>query len=500
MNRRKPVKKRPLPGYKPPPYVYVPKSPKPLKAKKNKKPRPPRKPWTPKSPKSTNKDVKILYRNYYDSTKTSAGGVVTTSSNLTIGNFYGFWEYFNVVSESTPNYRSKKRVVNPPWHAYTKSFAKSHAPIGTYIYKAEAGTDVHISTLYCTACYLGSDIGVFPVSSEAADPTQKAIKRLNEDLQLQKANLAVTMGEIHKTSLHVAKTATRIFGALKALKSGRYNDFATSLGIKTNERSRKSFDRGFRKRYKSQTGNDFKASTKFERFEAKSSTKDFFARTWLEYSYGWKPLLKEVFDSAEALASVMVDRQGVVRQAEATAKERLYLTVKSDTGSERDTVTVSESYKYVKYVVQYRIPDGGVSFANAFGLHNPYLVAWELLPFSFVVDWFIPIGTALEALTSTHGLVFHRGTKSLRHRYSRKITHIVNGKRNLSGGVYYTGLSMNVNLQDVRDFKSRILLTSFPSYGAPKWKDPRSIAHAASAIALLQTIFLSSDKSTTLFR
>lgn len=32
------------------------------------------------------------------------------------------------------------------------------------------------------------------------------------------------------------------------------------------------------------------------------------------------------------------------------------------------------------------------------GLTNPLSVAWELIPFSFVVDWFLPIGKYLDAL------------------------------------------------------------------------------------------------------
>ncbi len=33
---------------------------------------------------------------------------------------------------------------------------------------------------------------------------------------------------------------------------------------------------------------------------------------------------------------------------------------------------------------------------RSLGLTDPYSVAWDLLPFSFIADWFIPIGTYLD--------------------------------------------------------------------------------------------------------
>jgi hypothetical protein len=40
------------------------------------------------------------------------------------------------------------------------------------------------------------------------------------------------------------------------------------------------------------------------------------------------------------------------------------------------------------------------------GVVNPLSIAWEVIPFSFVVDWFIPVGQVLEACTATMGLSF----------------------------------------------------------------------------------------------
>jgi hypothetical protein len=48
-------------------------------------------------------------------------------------------------------------------------------------------------------------------------------------------------------------------------------------------------------------------------------------------------------------------------------------------------------------IVAYITENGNSSIAATLGLLDPELVAWELVPFSFVADWFIPIGQWMEA-------------------------------------------------------------------------------------------------------
>jgi hypothetical protein len=44
------------------------------------------------------------------------------------------------------------------------------------------------------------------------------------------------------------------------------------------------------------------------------------------------------------------------------------------------------------------------------GLLNPATVAWELVPYSFIADWFVPVGDYLTGLTADCGLVFKGGS------------------------------------------------------------------------------------------
>jgi hypothetical protein len=61
-----------------------------------------------------------------------------------------------------------------------------------------------------------------------------------------------------------------------------------------------------------------------------------------------------------------------------------------------------------KLTVLYRVdyPDAREG-AQIFG--NVWQLAWELIPLSFVVDWFLPVGKYLDSLNATKGITFLDG-------------------------------------------------------------------------------------------
>lgn len=59
--------------------------------------------------------------------------------------------------------------------------------------------------------------------------------------------------------------------------------------------------------------------------------------------------------------------------------------------------------------------------ASSSGLINPLSIAWEVVPFSFVLDWFIPIGATLQAITASVGLTFNAGWSSMKTDWTENI-------------------------------------------------------------------------------
>lgn len=413
-----------------------------------------------------------------------------TRTNL--GTNVSYTDVYNVVSTRVPKWnRLKKSQI--PWNPYSKHTTLLRDPLAFYTQKAEISSGYYIEDYTVTAKRLGLDVD--PTQHPDASlgyPTQKVTSKIIEQVKLGQSQLGVAAAEAGKTAAHLAHTATRIYKAITALKKGRLGDFTSSLGITASRRQTDRFYTGLRKSY-GRKGEGFRWDRKMSvsRESQEGQYRHFMAQTWLEYSYGWKPLLNDVYDQAQALATIFTDHQGCWRQARARGKDSKH-TVK--------TITPTNQYKrnvdikvaaWEEILVEYRIPNGVVNASTVFGLNNPLTIAWEVVPFSFVVDWFIPIGTALENMTAYQGLEFRRGISMRRYTYLAEGKIVPSGSPSVQGGTTYTALSSSHRPFMADMYITRSLLSDFPKFGMPRCKDPRSFAHAASAIALLQSLFLS---------
>jgi hypothetical protein len=139
---------------------------------------------------------------------------------------------------------------------------------------------------------------------------------------------------------------------------------------------------------------------------------------------------------------------------------------------------------FVKTGVCYRISSPPLKSLASVGISNPLLLAWELVPYSFVVDWFLPIGNYLESLDATNGLTFESGYVTVLEKTVGTIFHDANTSQ--SGTRFYYANEME-SYNNIRC--QRTVLGSFPQMPYPTFKNPLSSSHVASALALLlQTI------------
>jgi hypothetical protein len=66
---------------------------------------------------------------------------------------------------------------------------------------------------------------------------------------------------------------------------------------------------------------------------------------------------------------------------------------------------------------RYYVRNAGMKQLAQIGITNPALLVWELIPYSFVVDWMIPVGdwlSSLDALVGVEDLRVVRGYKITR--------------------------------------------------------------------------------------
>lgn len=223
------------------------------------------------------------------------------------------------------------------------------------------------------------------ISLGVTDPNLKlkVINQLRVKIQGSDFNAGIVLAEAHKTAALVAQSAMKIAKALVLAKRGRMAEAAYAL---TGRKQPKVARRG----------------------EVGRAGSEILSQRWLELQYGWYPLLSDVESSAQALAHKHLE-SSVVRFVARGQRSIGLPSGKYPDPANSSTVLQShpqytaqgyqafERYQIIAHVSSYDSP-------GLLGLKDVASVAWELVPYSFVVDWFIPIGSYLSALSVSRSL------------------------------------------------------------------------------------------------
>lgn len=282
-------------------------------------------------------------------------------------------------------------------------------------------------------------------------------------LKDQKVNLWQAWAERGQTQSMMTKTIQRIVGSVTALKQGNFGAAARALGVKASPRRIRKYKKGWA-----------------------SNQSDAIARGWLELVYGWKPLLSDIYGTAETLAQKNVKE---VRNRLVSSVTR----VSETSGSLPDFhyggrhVARSRMRYIVKYTVYYSTSEVNHTLAQI-GLTNPALIAWELTPWSFVVDWFVPIGNYISTWDATNGLTFEKGCRTTFKEFTHNSIRYGGASANWPDlGSFKTIGSCTYSRKDIT--VSRTAISSFPPSQLPSFKNPLSATHFLNALALLKTTF-----------
>jgi len=184
------------------------------------------------------------------------------------------------------------------------------------------------------------------------------IGKLREAVAGSDFNLGVFLGESHQALNMIANSATRIFTGLKYLKRGNIVGAAHALG----------------------------APPPKGHFTPKGVRTDM-ANAWLELQYGWLPLVSDAKGAAEFLAKQL--EFPLVRTYKVRKRKPIALTPVTS------SLLQFKGHRETCGQIIARISEANV--AQLSGLLDPASIAWELLPWSFVADWFLPIGDYLAA-------------------------------------------------------------------------------------------------------
>jgi hypothetical protein len=115
---------------------------------------------------------------------------------------------------------------------------------------------------------------------------------------------------------------------------------------------------------------------------------------------------------------------------------------------------------------------------------NPLSITWELIPYSFVVDWFVDIGSYLRNFETglLYNSIFLSGYKSELYRYGAELT--CGFAQHVSGDMKYIARDLNAMTRRV-EF-SRTVLGTYPLPNRPSIKADLGSSQLLSAAALLR--------------
>lgn len=361
-------------------------------------------------------------------------------------------------SVKTPNFKAIKRRESLPMNPFTHTYRKEVHSQGHVV--DWNGTGV-AGNVWSVNHNYQNQIGKLLVPRES-EVELKAKAKLLDKLKDSSVNLAQALAERKQTVDLLTKSINRLASAALAIRRGNLNH-AVNLFAQPGERVRKNLRR------------------KPEHWKNLDNH-------WLEFSYGWKPLVSDIYGSAELLAKTyFLNRPLTVNTKARDEQIRKNTAIYTFAGSNCywDEWLVDEA----RYHIEFREDSATASRLASTGITNPLLLTWELLPYSFVLDWFLPVGSYLQSLDATVGLTFYRGTKTIKstQRYHSRWDGAPKGVPGNLRIVYDSDYLVHK--------KVRTVLTAFPAASFPSFdRNPIGVERALSGISLLTQIFTDPSK------
>jgi hypothetical protein len=250
----------------------------------------------------------------------------------------------------------------PKWNSYSTDNRRLSSQVSYWTYLCPNGhtvSNVYAPTFnYYNNSLNGSNLPVISTSDKNA-----VLKKILDKAKGHSFNAGVNLAQMGQVSSMVSSNLGKLGRSVMALKRGDFATAARQLGASPRTSKLKPSDVSGR---------------------------------WLELQYGWLPTLSDSYEAAKAFEAISAGpqstrfRSSVVYHGDATW------------GGPHATLQIRLKQSRT-YQLTYELEEE-LSFSRQLGLLDPLSIAWEMIPYSFVVDWFIPIGTYLETLNQASKL------------------------------------------------------------------------------------------------
>lgn len=177
---------------------------------------------------------------------------------------------------------------------------------------------------------------------------------------LAQASMGETLGEWKSALDMLTSRVKQLAFAARYLRAGKFDIAARALSL-----TKDSYGSTTRRRLKT------------------------FGQQWLELHLGWVPLCQDIYNATQVFSK------------DPFPKRCLGTAHSSDNYSVISSFPTHKNTKVVYYKVGYHVRgdvhvvNPNVALAAQLGLVNPVSVAWQLVPYSFVIDWFVNLSDLL---------------------------------------------------------------------------------------------------------
>lgn len=201
----------------------------------------------------------------------------------------------------------------------------------------------------------------------------RAMNAARIDIADKNIDVSVFFGELRETATQLLDLTVRIARSLRHARKGRWRRAAQALN-------------GGRLR----------------------STQHL-AENYAGYVWGLVPLINDAYGLQQQIKDGFKSKNSYIRSVGFASKKCTPSEIWNGTPGNNLRLSGRGSTSFSRVVYTSRIHDSTLYALNQLGLANPIATAWELVPLSFVIDWFLPIGDFLTALTSPLGTEFVSG-------------------------------------------------------------------------------------------
>jgi len=274
--------------------------------------------------------------------------------------------------------------------------------------------------------------GFWQPSAAAKNAANSAAYERLKDQISDRASLGAGLAELGQSTGMIAERATQLYRGVRAIRKLDFQKAATIFGLKRPPQG--------------------------------VSRHKQFASNYLEFHFGWSPLVGDIYSASNVLQEPI--KSPFPRGSAKVPSSFLTRTTPPYWPGFDQSAGVARC----RMGCEVRVNNPNLWLLNQLGLVNPAVVLWEIVPFSFVVDWFVNVEQFLSTGTDFLGLTVTNSWTSTSMHYTAT---------QYSSSPYHGG-TVKCEVTSV----NRTLGLTLPSlalrpYKVPGWR------RAASAISLL---------------